>query len=177
MAYDLETIGKMTDAEQFATVCHIGQLRKWTREPYINHPRRVASRVATLPGATEPMICAAWLHDVCEDCDVNSQVILDRFGLATADLVVQLTAPSKAYSHLPRSDRKEIDREYLAKVPPAAKRIKAIDRIDNLRDMKAAPADFQRLYANESRLLLEVLRDGIEPELASELSAALASLP
>ena len=41
-------------ARIFATAAHaaVGQLRKYTHEPYWTHTREVAAMVAALPGAT-----------------------------------------------------------------------------------------------------------------------------
>jgi (p)ppGpp synthase/HD superfamily hydrolase len=156
-------------AARLAEIAHRGQVRKYTGAPYITHPMRVAARVTLLPGATDDMIAAAWLHDVVEDCGVSEQAILDQFGLGIADLVVQLTAPSKAYPHLNRKERKEIDRQYLAQVPDAAKKIKLIDRIDNIREMAEAPRDFKELYVDETRLLVEAIASVDTMDLCGEL--------
>ena len=42
----------------FATAAHaaVGQLRKYTNEPYIVHPVEVAGIVSKVPGATDEMI-------------------------------------------------------------------------------------------------------------------------
>jgi (p)ppGpp synthase/HD superfamily hydrolase len=56
-------------ADLFATVAHaaVGQRRRYTDEPYVVHPRRLALRIAALPGATVEMVIAALLHDTVED--------------------------------------------------------------------------------------------------------------
>ena len=55
-------------ARVFATTHHaaIGQVRKYTGEPYINHPASVVELVRSVPH-TEVMLAAAWLHDTVED--------------------------------------------------------------------------------------------------------------
>ena len=50
-------------AAQFAAVSHHGQRRKYSDEPYIRHPARVAARVAEL-GVDAEVVAAGWLHDV-----------------------------------------------------------------------------------------------------------------
>ena len=52
-------------ARDLATKAHQGQVDK-AGMPYIDHPRRVAERVAQIDGRTEA-IAVAWLHDVVED--------------------------------------------------------------------------------------------------------------
>jgi (p)ppGpp synthase/HD superfamily hydrolase len=95
-------------ARQFATEAHLGQVRKYTGEPYITHPAAVVALVKTVRHTPE-MVCAAWLHDVVEDCGVPLQEITSRFGHKVADLVEQLTDVSKP-SDGNRSKRKAIDR-------------------------------------------------------------------
>ena len=67
-------------AERFATAAHasIGQVRKYTGEPYPVHLAGVARRVGETPGCSEAMIAAAWLHDVLEDVP---SVTLDQLQL------------------------------------------------------------------------------------------------
>ena len=57
-------------AYQFAKKSHEGQKRKYSGEPYINHPVEVMQIVSTVPH-TEEMLAAALLHDVVEDCGVQ----------------------------------------------------------------------------------------------------------
>ena len=51
------------DHDGLATIAHRGQVDK-AGKPYIDHPRRVAGRLAGGPRYT---LAAAWLHDVLED--------------------------------------------------------------------------------------------------------------
>ena len=69
-----------TRARLFATAAHaaVGQLRKYTHEPYIVHPAEVASIVKTV-AHTEAMIAAAWLHDTVEDTGVSIELIRAEF--------------------------------------------------------------------------------------------------
>ena len=67
-------------AAQFARKAHGGQKRKFSNEPYIHHPARVAARAMLLPETTEALVCAAWLHDVVEDCGVSLQTLTEVFG-------------------------------------------------------------------------------------------------
>ncbi|GAG42563.1 unnamed protein product, partial [marine sediment metagenome] len=55
-------------AEKFATRKHaeINHVRKYTGEPYINHPKEVVEIIKTVDH-TDEMLAAAWLHDTVED--------------------------------------------------------------------------------------------------------------
>lgn len=157
------------NAAHYARNAHKFQRRKYTGDPYILHCGRVAARVTLLPDATGEMVAAAWLHDVIEDTTVTDQNVLDAFGLAVADLVVQLTNPSKQYPQMSRSDRKQMDRDYLSQVTIAAKQIKLYDRIDNIREMYPADDEFKHVYIEESRLLADALLDDTNSTLCTEL--------
>jgi (p)ppGpp synthase/HD superfamily hydrolase len=139
--------------------------------PYIYHPMRVAGRVSLLDGATEEMVAAAWLHDVLEDTThpiVQVQADIEiEFSPKVLKLVIELTNVSKGLS-LPREQRKRLDREHAAKTSVEARRIKMLDRIDNLRDMNLADEAFRSLYCAESRLLAEAIGDA-DRELKKEL--------
>jgi len=56
---------------QIAELAHDGQYRKFTKEPYINHPIRVSNNFNT-----EYLKCIALLHDVLEDSDFTSEDLL-----------------------------------------------------------------------------------------------------
>src|SRR5262249_47136116 len=81
------------NAKVFATAAHeaIGQVRKYTGEPYITHPEAVAGIVSCVRGHTYRMIVAAWLHDTVEDTKVRIETIRDIFGDTIAYMVADLT--------------------------------------------------------------------------------------
>lgn len=162
MDWDEELIA---DAELFATECHRGVDRKHGGGPYINHPRRVAERVRTLPGASSAMVAAAWLHDVCEDCDVSVFTLSRRFGIEVAWLVKELTNVKEP--GLSRAAQKQLDHWRLRWVSREAKLIKLIDRLDNLNEL---PRDegVWLVYAAESRDLAEAVGDA-DAGLTAEL--------
>lgn len=147
-------------AKEFATLAHemVSQKRKYTGEPYITHPAAVVELVSGVPH-TEAMLCAAWLHDTVEDCGISLDEIERVFGFEVASLVEQLTDVSKP-SDGNRAARKTIDREHTAKATPEAKTIKLADLIDNTRSIVEHDTSFARVYLQEKRLLLEVLREG-----------------
>lgn len=156
------------NAAILARTAHRGQKRKYTGRDYIEHPARVAGKVAILMAADEELIAAAFLHDVLEDTQATAEDILSRTNGTVLGYVQWLTNPSKGRTDLKREDRKAMDREHLAKAPQAVKIIKMVDRIDNLLDIVNAPWDFQALYAHESILLANAIGDA-NPEMAKDL--------
>lgn len=149
-------------AREFATKAHgaINQKRHYTNEPYIQHPEAVAQLVGSVPH-TPAMKAAAWLHDVVEDTGVTLLEIRSHFGMEVELLVDFLTDQSKP-SDGNRAKRKAIDREHIARAPREAKTIKLADLIDNARNIQTFDPDFAKVYMQEKRLLLEVLKDGDE---------------
>ena len=96
------------EALEFARKAHGLQKRKYTEELYIEHPKRVAKIVESVPHSSE-MVAAAYLHDVVEDTDVSIEEIQEKFGDKVAKLVEELTDEymKMNYPHLNRKKRKE----------------------------------------------------------------------
>ena len=145
-------------ARVFATAAHAAaaQLRKYTNEPYIVHPRDVARIVGTVPHSYE-MLAAAWLHDVVEDTGVTIEIIKAEFGSDVADLVGWLTDVSRPEQGN-RATRKAIDRAHTAMAPTEAQTIKLADLISNCTSIKEHDADFAKVYFEEKRLLFETFQ-------------------
>lgn len=144
-------------AAQIANSAHHTQLRKWTNRPFIEHPMRVAGRVATIDGVTESVVAAAWLHDVFEDHPNWRKIIENEMPPEVCSLIDELT--NKKDPNKNRAERKAEDRERLAKVSRWAKIIKLVDRADNIAEMSDAEEEFKMLYCGESRLLADALLD------------------
>lgn len=166
---------RLYKARNLAYEAHDGQKRKYSGEDYIIHPFQVAMYVEVaamrLKWDAEKTIrvsCAAWLHDVLEDCpQITEERMASEVGWDVVNLVKELTNPSKGVK-APRAVRKQMDRDHLASVSRSAKIIKLIDRICNLQDMEQGDKDFIPLYVAESRALLEVLK-GTDEQLESQL--------
>ena len=139
----------------------IGQIRKYTNEPYIVHPREVVEILRTMT-ATPPsntMLAAAWLHDVVEDTPFTLADIRMYFNDRVARLVEQLTDISKPRDGNRRT-RKAIDRAHTAIASPEAKTIKLADLISNTRSIVEEDLKFAEIYLQEKLLLLDVLKEG-----------------
>ena len=147
-------------ARVFATAAHaaVGQVRKYTFEPYIVHPAEVASIVMS-HGGTDAMVAAAWLHDVVEDTGVTIETIRAELGTEVAELVGWLTDVSKPEDGN-RARRKAMDREHTAAAPSEAQTIKLADLISNSRSIMAHDPAFAKTYLEEKRLLLAVMHRG-----------------
>ena len=145
----------------FATAAHaaVGQVRKYTGEPYIVHPIEVAGLVESVSGHTVEMVAAAYLHDTIEDTQVTIDIIVQEFGTEIANLVLWLTKVGEA-EHGNRAARKELDREYLAQAPADAQTVKLADLIANTRSIVEHDPKFAEVYLREKLALLQVLKKG-----------------
>jgi len=166
-----EQMSTIEAARQFAILAHAGQKRKYTNADYSTHPIRV-SETAEAYGLCIEAVMAAALHDVEEDSPQFSHEIEPRFGTGVASMVHWLTNPSKG-SKLPRAKRKEMDRNHLKVAPYDVRVIKAIDRLDNVREMGGADREFRYMYAGESLLLADAL---VEAGSGSTLEALIEQL-
>lgn len=144
-------------AYAYATAAHaaVGQRRKYTDDPYIVHPIRVANIVDKF-GGTDEMIAAAYLHDVVEDTGVSIVDIQDMFGTDVALIVDGLTDVSKPEDGN-RAVRKAMDRAHSADATYEAQFVKCADIIDNAHDIGANDPSFNVVYRKEMLLLIQVL--------------------
>lgn len=161
-------------AAKFAAQAHRSQRRKYTNEPYIVHPAEVAEIVRSVPHSPA-QLAAAWLHDVIEDCGITEDEISHEFNIYVTSLVKWLTDVSKPEQGN-RAVRKAIDRGHTALSPPEAKTIKLADLISNSRSIVQYDPGFAKVYLEEKRLLLEVLREG-DSELYRQASEYVGSTP
>ena len=147
-------------AKEYATRKHaeFKQVRKYTGEPYINHPAAVVEIVRSVPH-TEAMIAAAWLHDTVEDTDATLKEVTELFGVEVGAFVEMLTDISKPEDGN-RATRKAIDRDHTAKATAPAKTIKLADLIDNSHSIIERDPQFATVYLKEKALLLDVLNGG-----------------
>lgn len=169
-----ESQALIDSAYEFAKVSHGDQKRKYTGEPYINHPVEVAQIVASVTDDVN-MICAALLHDVVEDTPVTLDQLGARklgFGHPIKDLVYWLTDKSKPEDGN-RKTRKAIDRDHISQAPYAAKTVKLADLISNTSSIVEHDPDFAKVYMQEKKLLLEVLVSG-DPTLYSRAAKLVA---
>jgi len=145
-------------AKLFATAAHgaIGQVRKYTGEPYVTHPIRVMNLVSTVI-KDEKVLAAALLHDVIEDTAITKEDIALEFGVDVADMVVALSDPPKVEGGPNRKARKAMDRDRLSKASASVQTVKVADMIDNTESIVAHDPKFSKVYLEEKRLLLQVL--------------------
>lgn len=145
-------------ARIFATAAHaaVGQVRKYTGEPYIRHPTEVVHILWQYGVLDVHVLAAAWLHDVVEDTQVTIDLIRAEFGDDIAGLVAGMTDVSRPEDGN-RAARKAIDRAHMAKQSADCQNIKLADLISNTRSIVERDPQFAKVYLAEKRLLLDVM--------------------
>lgn len=149
-------------ADTFALAAHsaVQQVRKYTNEPYIVHPREVREillKYAT-NAVTPQMEAAALLHDVVEDCNITVEHVRSVFGEEIAALVSELTDVSMP-SDGNRRVRKTKDLAHTASASISAKTIKIADLISNTKSIVQYDQNFARVYLREKADILAACGD------------------
>jgi guanosine-3',5'-bis(diphosphate) 3'-pyrophosphohydrolase len=121
----------------FATQKHRHQRRKDIEaSPYINHPITLVDILVNEAEVTDPdTLIAALLHDTIEDTDASVEEIEAEFGLAIAELVMEVTDDGS----LPQMERKALQIKHAPDLSFKAKLVKLADKIANLRDIDRSP--------------------------------------
>ena len=135
----MNNLNKVLHAARFAAEKHTGHFRKGSkREPYINHPIEVANMIANVGLVEdEDILAAALLHDTVEDCGVLPEELTDKFGEAVCRYVLEVSDDKD----LPKHTRKQLQIEHAPHLSYGAKIIKLADKISNVRDVIASPAE------------------------------------
>ncbi len=157
-----EKIAVVEEAWEFAVKAHEGQMRK-SGEPYVMHPLQVAITLAELQLDSSTLV-AALLHDVIENCGIESAEIESRFGPEVASLVDGVTklgklswqAPEESSSRRVSSSSRQEQAENLRKMLVAMAEdlrvvfIKLADRLHNMQTLSALEPKKQRSIAQET---------------------------
>ena len=146
------SIARVIDAIAFAAEAHRDQRRKGAEAaPYINHPIALL-RILTVEAGIDniEVLQAAALHDYVEDCCGNAgqptaeegrRIIRQRFGETVLAYVDAVTDDKLLDKH----ERKRLQVEHAAHLPPGARLVKLADKIANLRDIaNSAPVGWSQ---------------------------------
>ena len=161
-------------AQLFAQAAHgaTGQVRRYTGEPYIEHPAEVVALLKRAGVTDDVMLAAAWLHDVVEDTAIGLPVLHRVFGPFVWHLVRDLTDVT-ILSDGNRAARKAIELDRIRHAHPLARSVKLADLISNTRSIREHDPKFWPVYRAEALALLDVLRDCSHPALWRQLEEEL----
>lgn len=158
----------------------VGQLRKYTYEPYHRHPDRVAS-ILIKKGFDLRVAAAAYLHDVVEDTHMTYELIAEMLGNGGEEVaalvreVTKISTPSCGN----RKERRNIDEEHYAKASYEGQSIKVADILDNTRDVVMMDPKFAQVYLRENLKLLGALdkaHSGLRAEAVAQCLRGLREL-
>lgn len=156
MSRDLSPL--VLKALEFASHAHnsVDHRRKYTGEPYINHPIEVMEIVRGIPH-TDEMLAAALLHDTVEDTLTTREDIAREFGEPVAALVMELTDQCHEGN---RAARKAAEAVRLGTISPEAQTVKLADFISNTKSIVMGSPGFAKVYLREKLQVLSVMTEG-----------------
>lgn len=158
MTVGLEQLAKQDHLVKLGLIvcrgAHFGIERKWTNEPYSQHPERVAQAVMDLGLFGRYSVLAALLHDVVEDTTVTISEIRKLFGPIVMYMVRDLTDQSEGKN---RAERKRNEADRLARCDAWVQTIKVCDLNDNAKSIFEHDPKFAEVFAQEYDYLLGVL--------------------
>jgi (p)ppGpp synthase/HD superfamily hydrolase len=155
--------------EEFASIAHGSQKRKYSNEPYIVHPVRVME-ICRKYNSDVAVLASALLHDVLEDTDCTRDEMYKFLGRNFNDeqasriayYVDELTDvyTKEAYSGMNRRKRKKLEAERMEKTSPESQTIKYADIIDNCNEITVHDPEFATVFLHECKQLLEKMNKG-----------------
>ena len=140
----------MQSAYRFAEQAHRGQTRR-SGEAYISHPLAVARILAGLK-VDVYCLCAALLHDVIEDCDVDNVELTRTFGPLVGQLVNGLSKLQPVENASPAERRTQSLRKLLTAIirDKRVVLIKLADRLHNVYTLRHMSRPTQIRVARET---------------------------
>lgn len=123
---------RISEAIEFASKAHAGQLRKGTSIPYVFHPLRVGELLLEA-NQPEDIVIAGILHDTLEDTDIKEEDIQNQFGQKVLILVRGCTEPE--HDERPWEMRKQHTVEHLKTASVEVATIACADKLDNIRSI------------------------------------------
>jgi (p)ppGpp synthase/HD superfamily hydrolase len=136
-----------------ALAFHYHKDQKYGEHPYSKHLEDVAMNVKLLTEGSVDLLCVAYLHDILEDTEIDSEVIVELFGSEVLRAISSLTK---------YTEFGETYEEYIEKVSSnkIALQVKYCDTLANL-SQSIADGDIKRIskYTKQLDLLGDYLDD------------------
>lgn len=153
---------KVFKAHQWADKYHEGITRRYSGLPYLTHPVHVARTLEQF-GCSEIMVSAALMHDLIEDTEVTYEMLVEEFGVETADLVLEVTTIEE--DKVAAGGKRMYLANKVCIITEDALTLKLADRFHNVLFLEhdAAPIDFITKYFKETKFIISTLiNDGRE---------------
>jgi (p)ppGpp synthase/HD superfamily hydrolase len=121
---------------------HRGQTRKGSDIPYVAHPAAVALILSRAGFDDDPVLAAAFLHDVVEDTDYSREQLAVDFSPAVVEIVLALSEEKTddCGGKRPWKDRKL---DHVAVIRNASVAAKAVELADKLHNLGTMVMDYQ----------------------------------
>lgn len=163
--------------QTFCEVFHEGQLRKYTNQPYIQHPGNV-KMILSLYGYTDIFhSCIALGHDLLEDTDVTANMLFnylnkifvsptaERIGTGIQMLTNRFTKEN--YPDLNRSQRSDAYNSFLnrqlkiidVQLATVICNVKCGDIIDNVESIALHDPEFAKVWLPEKLSTLSIIEN------------------
>lgn len=182
MAAHLEEFSKddtefLLKGMSFAAEKHQGQCRKdEAKTPYIIHPIGVASTLFEEGNIRDKeVLVAAFIHDTLEDTDTTVEELEKLFGSKVRSIVEEVTIDP----NLTTEENKQRQVDHAPTMSQEARLVKLADRLYNVRDLKTANFDKEKIiaYLEWGQKLHDALQgtnSDLEWALQTEITTALA---
>lgn len=158
--YDDKELEIIRKSFNYSVSLHKGQKRKFSHDPYIIHPIRVA---INLYGEKYQLIAAALLHDIVEDTEVELSDLEVEFGHDIMMFVKGMTKTKKNTIF-------DALNSVLDKFPEVIL-LKLSDRIDNMEDkFNYLPETTRRRYYKENKLILKIAKNLIDEKKIEDIN-------
>lgn len=145
----------------FAKEAHSGQIRKFIEKPYFDAHVQKVNAIVKQYTTDEDVLCAALLHDVCEDCyddmEVGYEIIKSKFGSRVADLVWEVTSKGDEIDYDYDGSKTNYLIDKMLHMSDDALIIKLSDRLQNISDAFTASERFRNKYFEETTTIIDVL--------------------
>jgi (p)ppGpp synthase/HD superfamily hydrolase len=147
----------------FAKEAHKSQIRKFINQPYFDAHVQKVNGIVKRYTRDEDILCAALLHDVCEDCyedaEVGYTIIKDKFGERVADLVWEVTSKGDEIDHDYDGSKTNYLLDKMINMSEDALIIKLADRLQNISDAFTATERFRNKYFEETTTIIRELEN------------------
>lgn len=142
-------------ASKFSEKAHAGQVRKYTKLPYIVHPASVAWLVKKYKKSKniDFLVAAALLHDVVEDCGVSIETLEQEFGPMVSSLVEELSN-DKSVTDVGTEETIGYMVGKLLTISSYALTIKLCDILHNLNDTEPG-SELQISFAKKTKIFID----------------------
>jgi len=167
---------------EYAAIAHKEQFRKDKETPYITHPARVAFMCTYSKFLSTELVCAAWLHDVLEDCSkststqINSifnhsvsfgDFLLDELGYSPMLKISQIVSEVSDLlsKDIDKKQRRIAMYKTLSQTSyPESRTLKFLDRVDNLQTINCFTEKGRSFYISDTHNMIKTFGEQVKLE-------------